>query len=132
MDADDIPADFPIRSAGESLEYDTVTISGNKFILPTKVDMRMRDGKVLLKNLAEFRLYNKFGADTSIQFDVPDAGDNPTKDPTEDPTKDNPPKDKSNPSETLHYCRGSVSHRFRAVRVIERTVRSGSAIMGWK
>ena len=85
MDADDIPSDFPIRSAGESLEYDTVTISGNQFILPTKVDMRMRDGKTLMKNLAEFRLYNKFGADTSIQFDVPDAA------------ADNPPKDKSNP-----------------------------------
>ncbi len=83
MDADDIPADFPVRSAGESLEYDTVSISGNKFILPVKVDMRMRDGKVLMKNLAEFRLYNKFGADTSIQFDISDEA------------TENPPKDKS-------------------------------------
>lgn len=83
MDADDIPSDFPVRSAGESLDYDTVTISGNKFILPVKVDMRMRDGKVLMKNLAEFRLYNKFGADTSIQFD------------TADEAPENPPKDKS-------------------------------------
>jgi hypothetical protein len=90
MDADDIPSDFPIRSAGESLEYDSVTISGNKFILPTKVDMRMRDGKVLMKNLAEFRLYNKFGADTSIQFDVPDAA-------ADNPPAGDPPKDKSNP-----------------------------------
>jgi hypothetical protein len=68
MDADDIPADFPIRSAGETLDYDPVTISGQKFILPIKVDMRMRDGKLLMKNQAEFRLYNKFGADTSITF----------------------------------------------------------------
>ena len=75
MDADNIPADFPVRAAGESLDYDTVSISGNKFILPTKIDMRMRDGKVMIKNLAEFRLYNKFGSDTSIQFDVPDSAD---------------------------------------------------------
>lgn len=84
MDADDIPADFPIRTAGETLDYDTVTISGQKFILPIKVDMRMRDGKVLIKNQAEFRLYNKFGADTSIQFGDP-----------ADVLKDDPPKDKS-------------------------------------
>jgi hypothetical protein len=84
MDADGIPTDFPIRTAGETLDYDSVTISGQKFILPIKVDMRMRDGKVLMKNQSEFRLYNKFGADTSIQFgDVPDL------------LKDNPPKDKS-------------------------------------
>jgi hypothetical protein len=83
MDADDIPADFPIRSAGETLDYDNVTISGNKFILPIKVDMRMQDGKVLMKNQSEFRLYNKFGADTSIQFgDVPDdPKDNPSGNP---------------------------------------------------
>ena len=79
MDADDIPADFPIRSAGETLDYDPVTISGQKFILPIKVDMRMRDGKLLMKNQAEFRLYNKFGADTSITFGdaTDDAKDSP-------------------------------------------------------
>ena len=85
MDADNIPADFPIRSAGETLDYDTVAISGQKFILPIKVDMRMRDGRVLVKNEAEFRLYNKFGADTSIQFG--DAADD-----AKDPPKDKPPE----------------------------------------
>lgn len=73
MEADDIPADFPIRSASEVLDYDSVGISGQKFILPLKVEMRMRDGRESMKNEAEFRLYNKFGADTSIQFgDVPE------------------------------------------------------------
>ena len=68
MEADDIPADFPIRSASESLDYDSISITGQKFILPIKVDMRMRDGSNVMKNEAEFRLYNKFGADTTIQF----------------------------------------------------------------
>ena len=73
MEADDIPADFPIRSASETLDYDTIAISGVKFILPLKVEMQMRDGKSAMKNEAAFRLYNKFGADTSITFDAPDA-----------------------------------------------------------
>ena len=69
MEADDIPADFPIRSASETLDYDSISLSGVKFILPLKVDMQMRDGRNTMKNQAEFRLYNKFGADTSIIFD---------------------------------------------------------------
>jgi len=74
MEADDIPADFPIRSASESLDYDSIPISGQKFILPIKVDMRMRDGRDVMKNEAEFRLYNKFGTETNIQFgEAPEA-----------------------------------------------------------
>jgi hypothetical protein len=35
--------------------------------------MRMRDGRDVMKNEAEFRLYNKFGAETNIQFgEAPD------------------------------------------------------------
>ena len=73
MQADDIPADFPIRAASETLDYDSIAISGEKFILPLKVEMQMRDGKSAMKNEAAFRLYNKFGADTSITFDASDA-----------------------------------------------------------
>lgn len=74
MEADDIPEDFPIRSASETLDYDSISLSGVKFILPLKVDMRMQDGRNTMKNQAEFRLYNKFGADTSIIFsDAPEA-----------------------------------------------------------
>ncbi len=74
MEADDIPEDFPIRSASETLDYDSISLSGVKFILPLKVDMRMKDGRNTMKNQAEFRLYNKFGADTSIIFgDAPEA-----------------------------------------------------------
>ncbi|HSR07139.1 MAG TPA: hypothetical protein VLM42_08320 [Bryobacteraceae bacterium] len=74
MEADDIPEDFPIRSASETLDYDSISLSGVKFILPLKVDMRMRDGRNTMKNQAEFRLYNKFGADTSIIFsDAPES-----------------------------------------------------------
>ena len=80
MEADDIPADFPIRSASESLDYDSIPISGQKFILPIKVDMRMRDGRDVMKNEAEFRLYNKFGAETNIQFG--EAPDPPPPDKT--------------------------------------------------
>jgi len=83
MEADDIPADFPIRSASETLDYDSIAISGEKFILPLKVEMQMRDARSAMKNQAEFRLYNKFGAETNIQFgDAADAApDNKTPAP---------------------------------------------------
>jgi hypothetical protein len=73
MEAAAIPADFPIRSASAPLDSDSIAISGEKFILPLKVEMQMRDGNSAMKNQAAFRLYNKFGADTSITFDAPDA-----------------------------------------------------------
>jgi len=85
MEADDIPADFPIRSASETLDYDTIAISGEKFILPLKVEMQMRDGRSAMKNEAGFRLYNKFGADTSIQFG--DAADAAPENTTQPPGK---------------------------------------------
>jgi hypothetical protein len=88
MEADDIPPDFPIRSASETLDYDTRSISGQSFLLPIKVEMQMRDGKSAMKNQAEFRLYNKFGADASIIFDTPDAS---TPEPKADGAAAGPP-----------------------------------------
>jgi hypothetical protein len=35
--------------------------------------VRMRNGKLLTRNLVEFHLYRMFGADTSIKFETPDA-----------------------------------------------------------
>ena len=55
-------------------------------MLPLKSEIRSREGKFLVKNELEFRLYNRFGTESNIQFgDVPDAL-------PEDSTKEEPPK----------------------------------------
>lgn len=71
LDADMPPA-FPVQMATTVLDYDSTDISGAKFMLPLRAEVRMRAGKELVKNEVEFRLYRKFGADTSIKFDTPE------------------------------------------------------------
>lgn len=71
LDAE-IPASFPVQEAKTILDYDLTDISGQKFMLPLKAEVRMREGKNLVKNEVEFRLYRKFGADTTITFDTPE------------------------------------------------------------
>ena len=74
LEAENLPVDFPIQSVSLDLNYDSTEISGERFVLPLKAELHSREGKYLIKNEVEFRRYNRFGADTSIQFgDVPDA-----------------------------------------------------------
>ncbi|MCW5981233.1 MAG: hypothetical protein KIT09_24330 [Bryobacteraceae bacterium] len=72
LQAEDIPPSFPIQEAGTTLDYDFADIAGHDFLLPMKFQMRMRQGKALVKNEVEFRLYRKFGADATITFDTPE------------------------------------------------------------
>ncbi len=71
LDAD-MPPSFPVQLAQTVLDYDSMDISGSRFMLPLRAEVRMRAGKEMVKNEVEFRLYRKFGADTSIKFDTPE------------------------------------------------------------
>jgi len=82
----DMPATFPIQSVDLDLNYDFTNISGQPFLLPLKSELHSREGKMLVKNEVEFRLYNKFGAEATIQF-----GDTPEPLPDEK-TKEEPVK----------------------------------------
>ena len=74
LEVENLPVDFPVQSVDLDMNYDFMKISGQPYLLPLKSEIRSREGKFLVKNEVEFRLYNRFGADTSIQFgDVPDA-----------------------------------------------------------
>jgi hypothetical protein len=68
----DMPASHPIQMVTTLLDYDSIDISGSTFMLPLRAEVRSRSGKELTKNEVEFRLYRKFGADTSIKFDTPE------------------------------------------------------------
>jgi hypothetical protein len=84
LDAD-MPPSFPIQMATTVLDYDSTDISGIKFMLPLRAEVRMRAGKELVKNEVEFRMYRKFGTDTSIKFDIPEPL--PSDATTEQPPK---------------------------------------------
>ncbi len=74
LEVEGLPVDFPIQSVDLDMNYDLTKISGQEYLLPLKSEIRSREGRFLSKNEIEFRMYNRFGADTSIQFgDVPDA-----------------------------------------------------------
>jgi hypothetical protein len=74
VEAVDIPPDFPLRSASDTLYYENQTISGLSFLLPSQVEVRMGAGDYLSRNVKEYQAYRKYSADVSITFDdVPAA-----------------------------------------------------------
>jgi hypothetical protein len=73
LEGKDIPASFPIQQASNTLDYDFTKIGDQTFLLPLKGEMRMRAGKIATRNVLEFHLYRKFGADTTVTFETPEA-----------------------------------------------------------
>lgn len=71
--ADNLPPSFPVQEVFQELDYDMIAIGdGQEFMLPLKVTVRSRAGKMLSKNEIEFRMYRKFGAEATIKFDTPE------------------------------------------------------------
>ena len=71
MDCDDLEA-FPINQVSLTLDYAPTKISEQTFVLPMAAEVRSREGRTLAKNVMQFSLYRKFGADATITFDTPD------------------------------------------------------------
>lgn len=69
MDVDGLE-NFPITAVSVDLNYDFVTISGRKYVLPLRAELNssrgMRDKN---RNEVEFRKYERFTADATIVFD---------------------------------------------------------------
>jgi hypothetical protein len=83
FEAVDIPAGFPVRQATDILDYAEVQISGNPFILPINAKLNMmaqtEHGEQKTHNEIGFKLYRKFGADSTISFgDLKDAEGTPS------------------------------------------------------
>jgi hypothetical protein len=74
LNADNIPASFPVKMATTILDYDYTDISGHQFLLPLKSETQMSADGVLSRNDTEFRLYRKYSAEAEIKYDItPDA-----------------------------------------------------------
>jgi hypothetical protein len=71
--ATEIPIDFKVRAAKRTIDYDWVTIAGEKYLLPLLSDVRLtsREGKEIYetRNVIRFKEYQKFGSDVKILDD---------------------------------------------------------------
>jgi hypothetical protein len=68
--ATDIDANFPITAASTLIDYDWVTISEKKYLLPTNSEVRLtsvnRQMAIQSRNEIRFRGYQKFGAELKV------------------------------------------------------------------
>ena len=72
LKADNIPTSFPIQDVSNTLDYDYTSISEQQFLLPLRSEVKMREGRLVAKNVVEFRSYRKFGAESTIKFEDTD------------------------------------------------------------
>ncbi|HYW43653.1 MAG TPA: hypothetical protein VE959_12400 [Bryobacteraceae bacterium] len=87
LEAENIPASFPVRRADTVLDYDYSDISGHNFLLPLKAEVIMSADDYMTRNDTEFRLYRKYSTSSDIKFDtdeIPPLPDDKTKE-TKDP-----------------------------------------------
>lgn len=72
-EATEIPEAFPIRSAKRVIDYDWVTITDGKYLLPSVSDVRLtsRESSKLIetRNVIRFKDYQKYGTDVVIRDD---------------------------------------------------------------
>jgi hypothetical protein len=79
-----LPAGFGVKQASIVLDYDYTNIGDNQYLLPLKVMVLSRVGRITTKNDVEFRLYHKYGTEAIVKFDTehppPPLSDDATKD----------------------------------------------------
>jgi hypothetical protein len=63
-----IPADFPIHEVLITLDYSPTKISGQEYVLPYHFELTSKEVRADTTNRADYRLYQKFGAEASITF----------------------------------------------------------------
>ncbi len=73
MKPHDMPSTFPIHEITSSLDYDLETIGDQQYMLPLKSVLTSKRDRQMTKNDIEFRLYRKFGTESTIKFETPDA-----------------------------------------------------------
>jgi hypothetical protein len=69
LEADDLPAGFPVRSASTVLDYDWVDISGHRFLLPSKSHTVMASD-YMSKLDDQYVNYRKYTVESELKFDT--------------------------------------------------------------
>ncbi len=68
MDTVNIPPDFPIREVHITLDYSPTKIADQEYVLPYHFELTSKEVHGDTVNRADYRLYQKFGAEASITF----------------------------------------------------------------
>jgi len=83
--ATEIPPDFPITAASSLIDYDWVTISERKYLLPTHSEILLTtvNPKFVLqsRNDVRFRNYQKFGAELKVVDEIGEDDEDPPPPP---------------------------------------------------
>jgi hypothetical protein len=82
-EADSIPLGFPITAQSSILDYDYANVGEKRFLLPLRVDNRLKTAQVYFKNVVEFKDYRKFTGESTISFDAPDVPGTPDAPPAQ-------------------------------------------------
>jgi len=69
VEAVNIPADFPLRSASDTVDYAMQKIADQPFLLPTEADVYMGTAETLTKNVKSYMAYRKYEVTDGISFD---------------------------------------------------------------
>jgi hypothetical protein len=66
---DEIPAGFPITLSENAVDYDWITIAGQRYLLPARAEVLLGrdDQRIYTKNVIEFRGYRKFEAKIRVE-----------------------------------------------------------------
>jgi hypothetical protein len=93
FESENIPPSFPIRDASTVLDYDDAKIGDSTYFLPLRALVRITGpNNVHTKNEEEFRMYQKFGTESSITF-----GDDATAPLPPEKTEEQPPAPSNDP-----------------------------------
>ena len=93
MECVGIPADYPIKEVGITLDYTPTKIGDSEYVLPFHFQLDSKDTKAVVKNEADYRLYRKFGTESTITFSdaEPIPEDQLKEQPAKPDAKDKPP-----------------------------------------
>ena len=92
-DAESIPLGFPVTAQSSMLDYDYANVGEKRFLLPLRVDNRMKTAEINFKNVVEFKDYRKFTGESTISFDGPE----PAPDQAAPPAPSNSPPAEKKP-----------------------------------
>jgi hypothetical protein len=73
MQAERMPASFPIQAATTQLDFARQDLAGQEYLLPVSAVVEMREGRRIIRNDIEFRNYRKYSAASAITFDADSA-----------------------------------------------------------
>ena len=66
--ADSIPKTCPISLSNTKVTYDFADVGGKEYLLPASSETEMRSRELWTRNLAQYRDYRKFSADSTVHF----------------------------------------------------------------